>query len=108
MLAGFLCLVQPAIIEAFPRRIINIHPSLLPKFGGRGMWGMNVHRAVLEAGERESGITIHYVNNEMDCGDIILQAHCPVAPDDTPETLCARVHALEYLHYPTVIASLLQ
>lgn len=108
VLAGFLSLVQPPIIDAFPGRIINIHPSLLPKFGGRGMWGMNVHRAVLEAGERESGITIHYVNNEMDCGDIILQAHCPVAPDDTPETLCARVHALEYLHYPTVIASLLQ
>lgn len=107
VLAGFLCILQPPIISSFAGKIINIHPSLLPKFGGKGMWGMNVHRAVIEAKESESGITIHYVNAEIDGGTVILQARCPIYENDTAETLAQKVHELEYEHYPRVIESLL-
>ena len=103
VLAGFLWLVPPCITAAYPNRIINIHPALLPAYGGKGMYGHHVHEAVLAAGEQQSGITIHYVNDRYDSGDIIFQATCPVLPDDTPDTLAARVHELEYRHFPQVI-----
>lgn len=108
VLAGFLKLFPESIIEEFPNKIINIHPALLPKFGGKGMYGNRVHQAVIEAGEQESGITIHNVNPNYDDGDIIFQAKCPVIKDDTPETLAQRVHSLEYKYYPEVIESLLK
>ena len=88
-------------------KIVNIHPALLPKYGGKGMYGMHVHEAVVKAGERESGITIHYINEHYDEGAIIFQASCPVLPSDTPDEVAAKVHALEYAHYPHVIESLL-
>lgn len=103
ILAGFLLRLPPAFIEAFPGRIINIHPALLPKFGGKGMYGLNVHKAVLESGDKESGITIHYVDEEYDHGDIIIQAKCPVKPDDTPGALQSRVRALELEHFPKAV-----
>ncbi|MDR2927544.1 MAG: phosphoribosylglycinamide formyltransferase [Cytophagaceae bacterium] len=108
VLAGFLLLVPADIIKAFPRRIINIHPALLPKFGGKGMYGGNVHHAVIEQKETESGITIHYVNEKYDDGDIIFQAACPVLPNDTCETLAARIHELEYVHFPKVIQGIVE
>lgn len=107
ILAGFLWLVPPCITNAYPNRIVNIHPALLPAYGGKGMYGHHVHEAVLAAGEKESGITIHYVNEHYDSGDIIFQATCPVLPDDTPDTLAARVHELEYAHFPRVIEEVL-
>lgn len=107
VLAGFLWLVPAAVIEAYRGRIINIHPALLPRFGGKGMYGERVHRAVLDAGCSESGITIHYVNEQYDSGDIIFQARCPVLPDDDMHSLAERVHALEYEHYPAVIGGLI-
>lgn len=103
ILAGFLWLVPACITSAYPNRIVNIHPALLPAYGGKGMYGHHVHETVLAAGEKESGITIHYVNEHYDSGDIIFQATCPVLPDDTPDTLAARVHELEYAHFPRVI-----
>lgn len=103
VLAGFLLQVPSLVIDAYPQKIINIHPALLPKFGGKGMYGMRVHEAVKEAGETETGITIHYVNNEYDAGEIIFQAKCPVLPEDTPETIAKKVHELEYQYYPRVI-----
>ena len=106
VLAGFLWLVPGDVIEAFRGRIVNIHPALLPGFGGKGMYGDRVHRAVLDAGCAESGITIHYVNELYDSGDIIFQAKCPVLPDDDADSLASRVHALEYEHYPRVIREL--
>ena len=106
VLAGFLVRVPDAILEAYPRRIVNIHPSLLPKYGGRGMYGMRVHQAVLEAGEKETGITIHYIDDRYAEGDVIFQAVCPVLGTDTPDDVAARVHRLEYKHYPEVIAQL--
>jgi len=107
VLAGFLWLVPSRIIEEYKGRIVNIHPALLPRFGGKGMYGDRVHRAVLDAGCTESGITIHYVNERYDLGDIIFQAKCPVLPGDNEDTLAARVHALEYEHYPVVISKLI-
>jgi len=107
-LAGFLCKVSAPLLCAFPRQIVNIHPALLPKYGGKEMYGMRVHEAVIAAGEQESGITIHYVNEDYDRGAILFQATCPVLPDDTPDALAARVHALEYAHYPQAIEKLLQ
>jgi formyltetrahydrofolate-dependent phosphoribosylglycinamide formyltransferase len=104
VLAGFLWKIPSALIAAYPRRIINIHPALLPKYGGRGMYGQYVHESVLQAGEVESGITIHYVDEHYDSGDIIFQTACPVLVSDTPETLAHRNHTLEHLHYPKVIA----
>lgn len=105
VLAGFLKLLPKNLLEAFPQKIINIHPSLLPKYGGKGMYGSNVHRAVLSAGDSESGISIHLVNSKYDDGKILFQARCPVLADDTPEALAQRVHALEYEHYPKVVES---
>jgi len=103
VLAGFLWLMPQNIVDAFPNKIVNIHPALLPKFGGKGMYGDHVHRAVIAAGEKESGITIHYVNAEYDSGSTIFQATCPVLPSDTPEALAARIHKLEHEHFPRVI-----
>jgi phosphoribosylglycinamide formyltransferase-1 len=103
ILAGFLWLIPENLLNAFPRRIVNIHPALLPKYGGKGMYGMNVHRAVIDAGERESGISIHYINGEYDRGDILFQATCPVDKNDTPENLAQKVHVLEYEHFPAVV-----
>lgn len=107
VLAGFLWLLPPPFVKAFPNRIINIHPSLLPRYGGKGMHGIHVHRAVLEAGDQESGITIHYVNEEYDRGTCIYRHTCPVAEGDMPETLAARVLALEHEHLPRVVEQLL-
>lgn len=106
-LAGFLWKIPDPLIEAFPRRIINIHPALLPSFGGKGMYGNAVHQAVLEAGEKESGITIHYVDGHYDSGDIIFQARCPVLPSDSAESLAEKIHQLEHQHYPKVLEKLL-
>jgi len=103
VLAGFLWLIPGNLLEAFEKRIINIHPALLPKHGGKGMYGEIVHKAVIESHEKVSGITIHYVNKFYDEGDIIFQAECSVAPDDTPESLATKIHALEYRHFPVVI-----
>jgi phosphoribosylglycinamide formyltransferase-1 len=108
VLAGFLWLIPAIIIEAYRGRIINVHPALLPRFGGREMYGDRVHRAVLDAGCTESGITIHHVNEQYDAGDIIFQARCPVLPGDDVHSLASRVHALEYEHYPAVIKRLLE
>lgn len=107
VLAGFLWLVPARIIEAYKGRIVNIHPALLPGFGGSGMFGDRVHKAVLDARSTESGITIHFVNEQYDSGDIIFQARCPVLPGDDVDTLAARVHALEYEHYPAVISKII-
>jgi phosphoribosylglycinamide formyltransferase-1 len=103
VLAGFLWKVPQALIDAFPRRIVNIHPALLPKFGGKGMYGQYVHEAVLQAGERETGITVHFVDEHYDSGDIIFQTACPVLDGDSPETIAARIHQLEHAHYPRVV-----
>jgi len=103
ILAGFLWLVPVSLIETYPDRIINIHPALLPKYGGKGMYGDNVHRAVIENDEKESGITIHLVNREYDKGAPLFQAHCPVEPGDTPESLAARIHGLEHRYFPEII-----
>lgn len=101
VLAGFLLLIPEYLIEKY--KIINIHPALLPKYGGKGMYGDNVHKAVIENKEIESGITIHYVNSKYDEGKIIFQAKCKVTPDDTFETLAEKIHKLEYEHFPHVI-----
>lgn len=106
VLAGFLARVPNSILHAYPNKMINIHPSLLPKFGGKGMYGDRVHEAVLAAGEKESGITIHYTNEHYDEGGIICQEKCLVLPEDTPEVLAQRVHALEYEYYPKIIEKL--
>ncbi len=103
VLAGFLWLVPSSLIEAYRGRIVNIHPALLPNYGGKGMYGDRVHRAVIEAGEPESGITIHLVNEVYDSGAILAQFTVPVAPGDTPETLASKIHALEHAHFPEVI-----
>jgi formyltetrahydrofolate-dependent phosphoribosylglycinamide formyltransferase len=108
VLAGFLWIIPAYLIKAYPNRIINIHPALLPKFGGKGMYGENVHKAIIEAGEKESGITIHYVDEHYDKGDIIFQARCAVESADTPAALAQKIHVLEHEHYPRVIEKLLQ
>lgn len=105
ILAGFLLLVPESIVTQFPT--INIHPALLPKFGGKGMYGNRVHQAVIDAKELESGITIHTVDREYDKGEILLQAKCPVKADDTPLTLAQRVHELEYKYFTKTIANYL-
>lgn len=107
VLAGFLLRIPADIIRAYPERIINIHPSLLPAYGGKGMYGDYVHRAVVAAGETRTGITIHYVNEHYDEGAIVFQADCPVLPSDTADDVAAKVHELEYRHYPRVIEELL-
>ncbi len=103
VLAGFLWLMPSFITAAWPNKIVNIHPALLPAYGGKGMYGHHVHEAVIAAGEKESGITIHYVNDHYDQGAIIFQAKCPVLPTDTPDDLAARVHELEYRYFPEII-----
>ncbi len=107
ILAGFLLQIPPAFVRAFPNQIINIHPSLLPKFGGKGMYGKHVHAAVIAAGETESGITVHFVNEEYDKGEIILQAKCDVTANDTPETLASKIRALEHEWFPKAVERLL-
>jgi len=106
VLAGFLWKIPDILVNAYRKRIINIHPALLPKYGGKGMYGSKVHEAVLSANEKESGITIHYVDEHYDNGDIILQVKCPVLEGDTPEILAYRIHALEHANYPVVIEEL--
>ena len=106
VLAGFLWLIPESILKAFPQRIINIHPALLPAFGGKGMFGMKVHQAVIASGDKESGITIHYVNEHYDEGNIVFQARCPISEEDTPEMLAAKIHELEYEYFPVVIGKL--
>jgi phosphoribosylglycinamide formyltransferase-1 len=107
VLAGFLWKVPDALIKEYPRRIINIHPALLPKFGGKGMYGDRVHAAVIAGKETESGITIHYVDEHYDNGDIIFRAACPVTANDTPGSLAKRIRQLEQEHYPRVIEKVL-
>ena len=106
VLAGFLPLIPDFLIDAYPRRIVNIHPALLPKHGGKGMWGHHVHEAVKAAGDTETGITIHYVSPVCDGGEIIAQFSTPVAPDDTPDTIADKVHVLEMAHFPEVLQQL--
>lgn len=106
VLAGFLLKIPQILIDAYPDRIVNIHPALLPKYGGKGMYGDRVHRAVKEAGEKESGITIHYVNENYDEGNVIFQAKCNIEPHDEPEIIASKVHQLEYEHFPKVIEML--
>lgn len=103
ILAGFLWKIPAALVAAFPERILNIHPSLLPKYGGKGMYGNSVHEAVIKSGDAESGVTIHVVDEVYDNGRIIFSASCSVLPEDTPQTLAQRIHALEHTHYPEVI-----
>ena len=107
LLAGYMRKVPDAVVKAFPDRMLNIHPALLPKFGGEGMYGLYVHTAVLEAGETESGATVHFVNEEYDKGKILLQRTVPVLPGDTPEILAARVLACEHRLYPDALEKLL-
>lgn len=106
VLAGFLWLIPDYILQAFPGRVINIHPALLPAYGGKGMFGMKVHKSVIASGDAESGITIHYVNEKYDEGNIIFQAKCTVNQTDTAEILAAKIHELEYEHFPRVIQEL--
>ena len=107
VLAGFLVRVPDLLLHAYPDKIINIHPALLPKFGGKGMYGDRVHQAVVAAGEKESGITIHYINEHYDEGDTIFRATCPVLPTDSPGDVAEKVHALEYEHFPRVIEQII-
>lgn len=108
VLAGFLWKVPEYLIRKFPEKIINIHPALLPKYGGKGMYGSNVHEAVIKNGEKESGITIHLVNEEYDKGKILFQASCPVMAKDSPEDLAKRIHQLEYQHFPQIVEDYLR
>lgn len=103
ILAGFLLLIPAYLLKQYPQHILNIHPALLPKYGGKGMYGEHVHKAVVAAGEQESGITIHYIDEHYDRGTTLFQATCPVMPDDTPDDVAHKVHALEYQYYPIVI-----
>lgn len=103
VLAGYLRLIPVELVEAYPGRIINLHPALLPDYGGKGMYGNNVHRAVLENKEKESGITVHLVNSKFDDGAILAQFRCPVTPDDNPETLYTKIQYLEHNYFPVVV-----
>ncbi|CAN1577994.1 PurN Folate-dependent phosphoribosylglycinamide formyltransferase PurN [Spirosomataceae bacterium] len=103
ILAGFLWLVPSNLTRAFENRMINIHPALLPKYGGKGLWGHHVHEAVVANKEKETGITIHYVNEHYDEGKVIFQAKCEVTENDTPESVAAKIHELEYQYFPEVI-----
>ncbi|MBS1597026.1 MAG: phosphoribosylglycinamide formyltransferase [Bacteroidetes bacterium] len=107
ILAGFLWKIPQALIHAYPNKIVNLHPALLPKYGGKGMYGQRVHEAVIAAGEKESGITIHYVDEIYDHGKIIFQAKCVVTENDTAESLAEKIHALEHTHFPRVIEELI-
>lgn len=107
ILAGFLWLVPSNLLQAYPHKVINLHPALLPKFGGKGMYGMNVHKAVVAAQETETGITIHYANEQFDEGEIIYQAKCAVSPTDSPEAVAEKIHQLEYKYFPQIIEQVL-
>jgi phosphoribosylglycinamide formyltransferase 1 len=107
ILAGFLWLIPKNLVKKFPNKIINIHPALLPKYGGKGMWGHHVHEAVVANHESESGITIHYVNEHYDEGGIIFQAKCEVLPTDSPDDVATKVHELEHEFFPKIIEELL-
>lgn len=106
-LAGFLRLLPVEVLQRFPRRILNIHPALLPKHGGKGMYGMRVHEAVIAAGDTDSGASVHYVTENYDEGDVVMQRACPVLPGDTPESLAARVLTQEHLLYVEALRSLI-
>lgn len=108
VLAGFLLLIPGFLIDAFPRRIINIHPSLLPKYGGKGMWGRHVHEAVKAAGEEETGMTIHYVTPVCDNGEIIAQYRTALSPSDTVDDIAAKEHELEMTYYPQVVEQVIR
>ena len=108
VLAGFLWRIPAHIVEAFPNKIINIHPALLPNYGGKGMYGMNVHKAVVANKESETGITIHYVNEHYDEGAIIFQAKTAISPSDTPEDVANKIHVLEQKHFPKVIEDVIK
>ncbi len=108
VLAGFLWKIPQLLLSTYPKRITNIHPALLPKYGGKGMYGPNVHEAVIAGKEKESGITIHYVDEHYDNGDIILQVKCSLLDGDTPESLANRIHTLEYTNYPVIIEELVK
>jgi len=107
VLAGFLWKIPEALIKVYPQKMVNIHPALLPKYGGKGMYGHFVHEAVIAAGEKESGITIHFVDEAYDHGNTIFQATCPVLMDDTADSLAARIHALEHAHFAKEIEKIL-
>ncbi len=107
VLAGFLLLIPKKIIEKYPQKIINIHPALLPKYGGKGMYGDAVHKAVVVNGEQESGITIHYVNEKYDEGNIVFQARCKITKSDTAEQLAKKIHELEYNYFPKIIEKII-
>jgi phosphoribosylglycinamide formyltransferase 1 len=108
VLAGFLWLMPGYLVKAYAGRMVNIHPALLPRYGGKGMYGMNVHRAVKAAGDAQTGITIHYVNERYDEGDIIFQASCAIAPEDNPEDIARKVQQLEHRHFAPVVEGLFQ
>ncbi|MDR1723859.1 MAG: phosphoribosylglycinamide formyltransferase [Tannerella sp.] len=108
VLAGFMSLLPPVIINEYKDRIVNIHPALLPKYGGKGMFGRHVHEAVVASGEKETGITVHFVNERYDEGEIIFRSVMPVCPSDTVEDVERKVHALEYAHYPAVIENIVK
>lgn len=108
VLAGFMLLIPEKLIKNYPNKVFNIHPALLPKFGGQGMYGMNVHRAVKEANELESGITIHFVNENYDEGKIIAQVSCPIELTDSPEEIAKKVLKVEHENYPKVIAEVVR
>lgn len=108
ILAGFLWKIPESILELFPDKIINIHPALLPKYGGKGMYGSHVHEAVIANKESKSGITIHYVNQNYDEGSIIFQAECLIDPSDSPDDLANKIHDLEMTHFPEVVQKLLR
>jgi phosphoribosylglycinamide formyltransferase-1 len=108
VLAGFLWLFPSSILERFPNKVINLHPALLPKFGGKGMFGDNVHQAVLDNKEKETGITIHYVNKKYDDGQIIFQKAFPISSEETLKSLTEKIHELEHRHFPKVIENLLE
>ena len=108
VLAGFLPLVPDYLIADFPRRIINLHPALLPKFGGKGMWGHHVHEAVKAAGEEETGMTVHYVSPVCDGGEIIAQFRIPLSPDDTIDDIAEKEHQLEMAHFPQVVEQVIK
>ena len=107
VLAGFLPLVPDFLIDAFPRRIVNLHPALLPKYGGKGMWGHHVHEAVKAAGEKETGMTVHWVTPVCDGGEIIAQYRCELSPDDTVDDIAEKEHQLEMAHFPQVVERVL-
>lgn len=107
VLAGFLLIVPDFLIEAYDRRMINIHPALLPKYGGKGMWGHHVHEAIKAAGETETGMTVHWVSDVCDGGEIIAQFSTPLSPDDTPDDIAHKEHLLEMEHFPRVIEEII-